>query len=293
MRTCGTTWGVHGANVVQMAQAFGVNTDAAGITAYPFMEDQAGIALGQASLTVGEQATMLATLDDNGIYHDAHVITSIRRTTRRQRRSRSPATRCSAPIRRSTPKRPHRCSGRCPRTPTLRHGADAGLSNGQEIVAKTGTTNTAQSAFFIGAIPSQALAVGLFTNEQGSPVFTNGIQTLDNLGGIFQGGGDGGTWPAAIWHTYAEDEFVPLGIEQFTTPVTGSTWNLVPPGLRNVAKKHRHDHGQNGFQNGQNGNQNGQNGNQNGQNGFQNGQNGNQNGQNGRDELERPAGRGS
>ena len=41
------------------------------------MEDQAGIALGQASLTVGEQATMLATLDDNGIYHDAHVITSI------------------------------------------------------------------------------------------------------------------------------------------------------------------------------------------------------------------------
>ena len=87
----------------------------------------------------------------------------------------------------------------------------AGLSNGQEIIAKTGTTNTAQSAFFIGAIPSQALAVALFTNEQGK-----GTETLDNLGGIFQGGGDGGTWPAAIWHTYAQDEFVPLGVEQFT-----------------------------------------------------------------------------
>ena len=70
--------GTHGTNVVQMAQAFGVNTDAAGITAGPDpMHDQAGIALGQASLTVGEQATMLATIDDNGIYHDAHVITSI------------------------------------------------------------------------------------------------------------------------------------------------------------------------------------------------------------------------
>ena len=70
--------GTGGSSVVQMAQAFGVNTDAAGITAGPDpMHDQAGIALGQASLTVGEQATMLATIDDNGIYHDAHVITSI------------------------------------------------------------------------------------------------------------------------------------------------------------------------------------------------------------------------
>ena len=102
-------------------------------------------------------------------------------------------------------------------------------------------------------------------------------------------GGYGGTWPAAIWHTYAENEFVPLGVEQFMQPVfTGSTWNQVPPGLRNIAKKHkRHDNGQNGQngnqngQNGQNGNQFGQNGGQNGQNGNPNGQNGGQNGQNG------------
>src|SRR5208282_1799330 len=69
--------GPHGTNVVDMAQAFGVNTDAAGITGPGGMEDQAGIALGQASLTVGEQATMLAAIDDDGIYHGAHVITSI------------------------------------------------------------------------------------------------------------------------------------------------------------------------------------------------------------------------
>ena len=41
------------------------------------MKDQAGVALGQASLTVGEQATMLATLANGGVYHNAHVITSI------------------------------------------------------------------------------------------------------------------------------------------------------------------------------------------------------------------------
>ena len=122
----------------------------------------------------------------------------------------------------------------------------AAMSNGQEVIAKTGTTNTAQSAFFIGAIPSQALAVALFTNEQGK-----GAQTLNNLGGMDQGG-YGGTWPATIWHTYAENDFVPLGVEQFAAPVfTGSTWNEVPPGLRIVPKKHKkQDHGPGGNQNG-------------------------------------------
>jgi membrane peptidoglycan carboxypeptidase len=122
----------------------------------------------------------------------------------------------------------------------------AAMSNGQEIIAKTGTTNSAQSAFFIGAIPSQSLAVAIFTNQQGQ-----GWQTLHNLGGNSQGG-FGGTWPATIWHTYAENMFVPLGVQPFLTPVfTGQPWNQVPPGLRKVVKKHKkHDNG-NGDQNGQ------------------------------------------
>ena len=54
----------------------------------------------------------------------------------------------------------------------------------------------------------------------------------------------GGTWPASIWHTYAENMFVPLGIEPFPTPVfTGQTWNQVPPNLRVVKKHKKHDHG--------------------------------------------------
>ena len=111
---------------------------------------------------------------------------------------------------------------------------NAAMSNGQEIVAKTGTTNTGQSAFFIGAIPSQALAVAFFTDNQGDHT----KQTLDGLGGI--AGGFGGTWPANIWHTYAEDQFVGLGVEPFPAPVfTGATWNQVPPNLRKVAKKHK------------------------------------------------------
>jgi membrane peptidoglycan carboxypeptidase len=248
------------------------------------MVDEAGVALGQADLTVLEQATMLATIDDNGIYHSAHVITSITRNNAPP----TPIKVTSYPVFTSDPTLNAEEASQVQYAmseDTAPYGTapTAGLSNGQEIIAKTGTTNTAQSAFFIGAIPSQALAVALFTDQQGQ-----GNESLNNLGGNSQGG-FGGTWSAAIWHTYAENEFVPLGVEQFMQPVfTGSTWNQVPPGLRNIAKKHkRHDNGQNGQfgqngnQFGQNGNQNGQNGNQNGQNGNQNGQNGNQNGQNG------------
>ena len=60
------------------------------------------------------------------------------------------------------------------------------MSNGQEIIAKTGTTEDAQSAFFVGAIPSQALTVALFTSQQNdcNAQVTQNCQTLNNLGGM-------------------------------------------------------------------------------------------------------------
>jgi membrane peptidoglycan carboxypeptidase len=229
--------GQDGQKVVDMAQAFGVNTDAAG---FPNMSNQAGVALGQASLTVGEQATMLATIANGGIYHDAHVIASITQNNAPP----TPLKITSYPVFSSDPTLNSEEASQVQYAmsqDTAPYGTapTAGMSNGQPIIAKTGTTNTAQSAFFIGAIPKQSLAVALFTNQQGK-----GTQTLNNLGGNSQGG-FGGTWPATIWHTYAENEFVPLGVQQFTAPVfTGSTWNLVPPGLRKVPKKHKKpDHG--------------------------------------------------
>jgi membrane peptidoglycan carboxypeptidase len=208
-----------------------VATALAGITGPGGEENEAGIALGQGSLTVGEQATMLATIDDGGVYHDAHVISSITQpnaqptpikiTTRLvfnadPTLNKDEATQVQYAMSEDTAS-----YGTAP---------TAAMSNGQEMIAKTGTTTHYQSAFFIGAIPSQALAVGIFTNKS--------AQSLpSDLGGNSQGG-YGGTWPAAIWHTYAEDEFVPLGIEPFPAPVfTGSTWNQVPVGLRVVPKK--------------------------------------------------------
>jgi membrane peptidoglycan carboxypeptidase len=82
-----------------MAQDFGVSIGASGLNT---MSNEYGVALGQASLTIVEQATMLATIDNGGIYHDAHVITSITRPAAPPILISSTSTRCSAPTRRST-----------------------------------------------------------------------------------------------------------------------------------------------------------------------------------------------
>ena len=199
------------------------------------MEHEAGVALGQASLSVLEQATMLSAIDNGGTYHAAHVIGSIS-----QGSAHYPLTIRSHPVFSQVPNENSDMASQVQYVMSKvaydGTGAAAGMSDGRPIIAKTGTTNTAQSAFFIGAIPQESLAVGIFTNHQSG----RRPQTLNGLGGISQG--FGGTWPAMIWHTYAENMFVPLGAEQFLPPVfTGAKWNLVPPGLRK-AKPHKKKH---------------------------------------------------
>jgi len=93
---------------------------------------------------------------------------------------------------------------------------------GRPIIAKTGTTDNAQSAFFIGAIPQYALTVGIFTENQSDKT----KETLNGLGGDV-GGGFGGYWPARIWNTFAENEWASTPVQQFQTPIfTGQTWNM-------------------------------------------------------------------
>ena len=223
---------VGGTAVQNMAQSMGVNI-AANASGLDTMTHEAGVALGQASLTVAEQATMLATIDDNGVYHDAHVIASITQNGV-VTPSKITSTMVFSPNPTLNTEEATQVQYAMSKTTVDGTATAAAMTDGREIIGKTGTTNTAQSAFFIGAIPQQALAIGMFTNNQSG----TGNQTLNGLGGQSQGG-FGGTWPATIWHTYAENEFLPLPVVQFTTPVfTGQAWNLVPPNLRNVGKKH-------------------------------------------------------
>ncbi len=230
--------GTDGQNIVQLAQQLGVNTTASGLDS---MRSEVGTALGQASLTVGEQASTFSTLANDGVYVTPHVILQIQ------------VQKPNALMQTINAKVTHRVV----LTPAEDSDVDyalsfdtkpggtaatAGLPDGREIIAKTGTTNLSQSAFFIGSIPQFTLAVGMFTNQQGCPSSVPGcqnvsassaaappagVQTLYGLAGLQ---GFGGQEPASIWHTFAMKEFAQTQVQSFPAPDFGGTaWNLLGP----------------------------------------------------------------
>ena len=204
-------------NVVDMAKQFGVDAASSGLQGDV---GHVGMALGQDSLSVNEQDTMLATLTDNGTYHAAHIIQQIG-----QGMFIYPAQVRSTQV--LMPAQDSQVQYAMSYDTINGTGTAAAMSDGRPIIAKTGTTDDAQSAFFIGAIPQYALTVGIFAENQSS----SSKETLNGLGGNV-GGGFGGYWPARIWHTFAEDEFAQLPMQQFPAPqFTGQTWDMFGPGM--------------------------------------------------------------
>jgi membrane peptidoglycan carboxypeptidase len=236
-------------NVITMAKEMGVgqtpfNQDGNDYTA---LNDQFGdnsksdtagavtIALGEGQLTAVEQASMVATLADDGVYHDPHVISQIIQAGN------------SVPIKQVTDQ-----------VLTAAQAADADYAMsfdnipggtaypdaawpGRQIIGKTGTTQTAQDAWFVGAIPQDALVVTLFTNKQDS-VSSAGSQTLDILPDLPGNttGGYGGAWPAKIWDSFMLSEFgdtapAALPVQNYTG---FATWNQVGK----VSNPHPHPH---------------------------------------------------
>jgi len=187
------------APIIKLARLFGVDTSHANSLAHPnsfgsgLVDDvgKVGIALGIAPLTVEEQATTFATLADGGVYHTPHVIAKITlngqnhpiKVTKRQVLTAAQAADVDWALSFDT---------------VYGTGVpNAILNPPRPTIGKTGTTDVAQSAFFIGALPGQySLAVGMFTNVQNN---VKGGQTLDILPYHNAGGGYGGAWPATIW----------------------------------------------------------------------------------------------
>jgi membrane peptidoglycan carboxypeptidase len=230
---------------INMAQAFGVNTgdfpNGSGLQA---KHGEVGMALGIASLTVEEQATTFATLANGGMYVTPHVISQIvdngslvpLNITHRQVLTAAEAADVDFALSADTQ----------PGGTAYPNGV---LSPQRPTIGKTGTTDNAQSAFFLGAIPQYSLAVGIFTNHQNG--LANDSQSLNGLASVNgQGRGFGGNWPTTIWSTFMNKEFSGLPIEQLPTPnftcCTSSgapfiKWNQVPK----QPPKHKKHHDQN------------------------------------------------
>jgi membrane peptidoglycan carboxypeptidase len=201
--------------IIEMAQNMGVD-----IGPYPNgsnldqMVGDVNMALGTASLTVNEQATMLSTIDNGGMYHQAHIVQSWQAPEGAVQLG----TLTSHQV--LTPNLDSQVQYAMEMTTVDGTGTAASLGPDRPIIGKTGTTSNYKSAFFIGAIPQWSFVVGIFTEQQN----VNSPETLTTLGG----GGFGGYWPANIWHTFMSEEFSNLPIEQFLPPVfTGQAWNQV------------------------------------------------------------------
>lgn len=158
---------------------------------------------------------MIATLANGGVFHTPHVVKSItdgtvvKQAAVAHHQVLTPAQAADVDYAISQDFSP------------LGTANGLGMKNGQVAIGKTGTTNLAQSAFFEGATPREALAVGMFVSHPGCTLPKSeqsfctstsalsyappaGLETLFGVGGT---AGYGGQWPAIIWHDYMNREF--------------------------------------------------------------------------------------
>jgi membrane peptidoglycan carboxypeptidase len=202
-------------SIIQMAANFGVDIKASGLSGDIGLVP--AVALGESSLTVNEQAQMIATIDDNGVFHQGHVVKYWQLPDGPEQ---TPSIESHVVL---TPAQASQVQYAMEATTVDGTAVDAAVGlGGRQIIGKTGTTSNEHSGFFIGAIPQYALAVGMFTNEQNSA--NADTNSLAELGG----GGFGGYWSAKIWNTFAQAEFASLPAESFQNPqFSGQLWNMI------------------------------------------------------------------
>jgi membrane peptidoglycan carboxypeptidase len=203
-------------NIINIAQQYGVSVSGASLNKF---KGGVGIALGVAPLTVQEQATMLATLANNGQYNQAHLVKYW------QTPGAGSAEQMPKVERHSVLNAQQAGDVQYAMEATTMPGGTAypNVTYGEQtpgtVISKTGTTTDSKSGFFIGATTQYALVVGMFT------VNPSASDNLSELGG----GGFGGYWPAKIWNAFATTAFSQSPQLFSTTPdVTGmQAWNLL------------------------------------------------------------------
>jgi membrane peptidoglycan carboxypeptidase len=225
------------ASIATMAGQFGVNlapykSGGSGLTSY---EGEVGMALGIAPLTVNEQTTMLSTIANNGLYHQAHIIKfwQLGDGTTQQ----MPKVDQHIVLNPDLDAQVQYAMEQTTIDGTAAQTVTYGQQTPGTVIGKTGTTTNSHAGFFIGATSQYSLVVGMFTSSQD----TNSNDNLSMLGG----GGFGGYWPAKIWNTFAQSVFSKTPSTFSTSPTfTGAAWNQVGklPKAKPVCTKTVHGH---------------------------------------------------
>jgi membrane peptidoglycan carboxypeptidase len=176
-----------------------------------------GTALGEADMSVNNQASLVAMLADNGTYHTAHIVKSWQDTTGGV--THTPTVKSTQVL---TPAQASQVQYAMEKTTV--DGTAKGLvqlsEDGQQVIGKTGTTTSNHSGFFIGATPKFAMAVGMFTTSS-----SNSSQDL----GLLDSSDAANIYPTMIWNAFANAEYPNADQGNFETlDTTGTTaWNML------------------------------------------------------------------
>ena len=179
---------------------------------------EVGVALGEAPMSVENQASLVAMLADNGTYHTAHLVKSWSNASAGVAgKPRVPSTEVLTPAQASQVQYAMEM--------TTVNGTAKGLvslsQQGRQVIGKTGTTTSNHSGFFIGAIPQYAMAVGMFTQSLSDKSQNLGMLDSSNAANMY---------PTMIWNSFMNaaaanttpQNFLPLD-------TTGTTaWNMFP-----------------------------------------------------------------
>jgi membrane peptidoglycan carboxypeptidase len=201
-----------------IAEAVGTSPTAFTSRGDPNFGNTVGIALGEAPMTVQDQASLVAMLDDNGTFHTAHLIQYWEDTTAGTKNT--PTVTSNQVL---TPAQASQVQYAMEMTTV--NGTAKGLvqmsQDGRQVIGKTGTTTSNHSGFFIGGIPQFAMAVGMFTSSISDKSQNLGLLDSSNAANIY---------PTMIWNAFANAAYANTTPESFQQPqFSGAKWDMLGP----------------------------------------------------------------
>jgi membrane peptidoglycan carboxypeptidase len=183
----------------------------------PGVEDNLTFVLGSASPRAVDMATSFATFASRGIHADPTILKRVERSSgevayrvdpERGKRAFDEDTMDSVNV-------------------ALQSVVNSGTGSraswiGRPVAGKTGTTDESKSAWFVGYTPQMSAAVMMMrADNKGRPV------TLDGVGGLSSVAG--GTFPAAIWATFAQAALADEPVLSFDGSQQTDTWSQPYP----------------------------------------------------------------
>nr|WP_246422483.1 transglycosylase domain-containing protein [Nocardiopsis mwathae] len=200
-------------------QAVVDTAEASGIAKEQFETADLGpnIALGTYQVTALDQAAGYATFANGGVHIPQHMVTEVKDPATGQRLHPDDQGRLDSGKRAFSEAAAADATYAMTQVVENGGGDKAALPDGRPVAGKTGTSNDAKSAWFVGYTPQLSVAVGL-SRTDGQRLVIPGVSDVY-----------GGTTSARIWRNFMAKAMEGQPVKDFPAPAwTGSTRNDAP-----------------------------------------------------------------